>query len=329
MPEGDVVWRTARQLDHALTGRVLTRADFRVPRYATTDLTGETITGTESRGKHLLTRVDNGLTIHTHLRMDGSWRIRSAGGPAPRDYRIRLVLANDTWQAIGYLLGVVEIISSINEERVVGHLGPDLLGPGWNAAEAVRRLSASPDRAVGEALLDQRNLAGIGNMYKAEVLFLRGIDPWRPVGDVADLTALVELARRLLEANKNRVGQVTTGSTGRGQETWVYGRKGRPCRRCGTTIRGTTVPGTTVPGTTIRGTTVPGTTVRGTGLRDGTRSETRGTRFRDGARGSNSLEGAALRVTGPGTGGTGGGGREVDAEERVTFWCPHCQPAAG
>jgi len=237
MPEGDVVWRTARQLDDALAGRVLTRADFRVPRYATTDLTGNTVTGTESRGKHLLTRVDNGLTIHTHLRMDGSWRIRPADGPPPRDYRIRLVLANDTWQAIGYLLGVVEIISSINEDRVVGHLGPDLLGPGWNAAEAVRRLSASPGRAVGEALLDQRNLAGVGNFFLTEMLFLRGVSPWRSVGQVKDLDALVELGRRLLDANKTRIDQVTTGDRAPGRRTWVYGRAGQPCRRCGTRIR--------------------------------------------------------------------------------------------
>jgi len=237
MPEGDVVWRTARQLDDALAGRVLTRADFRVPRYATTDLTGNTVTGTESRGKHLLTRVDNGLTIHTHLRMDGSWRVRPADGPPPRDYRIRLVLANDTWQAIGYLLGVVEIISSINEDRVVGHLGPDLLGPGWNAAEAVRRLSASPGRAVGEALLDQRNLAGVGNFFLTEMLFLRGVSPWRSVGQVKDLDALVELGRRLLDANKTRIDQVTTGDRAPGRRTWVYGRAGQPCRRCGTRIR--------------------------------------------------------------------------------------------
>ncbi len=284
MPEGDVVWRAARQLDDALTCRVLTRTDFRVPRYATTNLTGGTVIGTVSRGKHLLTRVDSGQTIHTHLRMDGSWRILAAGGPPPRDDRVRLVLANDRWQAIGRLLGVVEVLPTKNEQRVVGHLGPDLLGPDWDAAEAVRRLQAKPDRPAGEALLDQRNLAGIGNVYRAEVLFLRGIDPWRPVGAISDLAALVELARRLLEANKNRVGQVTTGMTGRGQETWVYGRQGRPCRRCGERIRGSG----------------PG-----------------GTRTSGPARGAR-------------TGRPAGGGRASPAEEpdeRITFWCPRCQPA--
>jgi endonuclease VIII len=237
MPEGDVVWRTARQLDEALTGRALRRSDFRVPRFATTDLTGRAVTGTVSRGKHLLTRVDGGLTIHTHLRMEGSWRIRPAGDYLPRDHRIRLILANDVRQALGYLLGIVEVLPSHNEERVVGHLGPDLLGPGWDPAEAARRLQAGPDRAIGEALLDQRNLAGLGTIYRAETLFLRGVSPWRPVADIEALPELVTLAHRLLDANKDRGGTVTTGDRGRGRETWVYGRAGRPCRRCGTPVR--------------------------------------------------------------------------------------------
>ncbi len=237
MPEGDVVWRTARQLDDALTGRVLTRTDFRVPRYATTDLTGGTVTGTVSRGKHLLTRVDSGQTIHTHLRMDGSWRILAAGRAPPRDHRVRLVLANDRWQAVGRLLGMVAVLPTKYEERVVGHLGPDLLGPDWDAADAVRRLQAEPDRPAGDALLDQRNLAGVGNFFLTEMLFLRGVSPWRSVGQVKDLDALVELGRRLLDANKTRIGQVTTGDTAPGRRTWVYGRAGQPCRRCGTRIR--------------------------------------------------------------------------------------------
>ncbi|MGO9079501.1 MAG: DNA-formamidopyrimidine glycosylase family protein [Streptosporangiaceae bacterium] len=263
MPEGDTVWRAARQLSAALDGRALTRSDFRVPRYATADLAGRTVLRTLARGKHLLNRVDGGITVHTHLKMEGSWRIRPAGGYPPRDYRIRLVLANDSWQAIGRLLGVVEVLRTQDEERVVGHLGPDLLGPDWDADEAVRRLRSAPGRPVGEALLDQRNLAGIGNEYKAEVLFLRGLDPWRPAGGIEDLHALVDLARRLLEVNKDRPGRSTTGRTERGQQEWVYGRAGRPCRRCGTPIR---------------------------------RHE----------------------ASGPG----------ADPNERITFWCPYCQPPA-
>lgn len=237
-----MVWRTARQLQEALAGRVLTRSDVRVPRYATTDLAGRMVIGAVSHGKHLLIRVagrggDGGITVHTHLRMDGSWRIRPAADRIAPSHRIRLILANEAWQAVGYQLGIVEVLPTSREDTVIGHLGPDLLGPGWDLAEASRRLRASASRAVGEALLDQRNLAGIGNLYKAEVLFLRGVSPWRPVGDVADLGALLNLARRLMDANKERAGQVTTGVWRRGEETWVYGRAGRPCRRCGTAIR--------------------------------------------------------------------------------------------
>jgi endonuclease VIII len=237
MPEGDVVWYTARRLDEALSGRVLSRSDFRVPRLATADLTGDVVTGTVSRGKHLLTRTRGGLTVHTHLRMDGSWRVQPAADPVRESHRIRLILANDVCQAVGYQLGVVELIRTSEEDRVTGHLGPDLLGPDWDCAEAVRRLSAEPGRPIGEALLDQRNLAGAGTFYAAEMLFLRGIDPWRSVGDVEDLDALVELGQRLLDANKTRVGHVTTGDSRPGRESWVYGRAGRPCRRCGTLIK--------------------------------------------------------------------------------------------
>jgi endonuclease VIII len=237
MPEGDVVWWYARRLHAALAGKVLTRSDFRVPRFATADLTGRLVTGVVPYGKHLLTRVESGLTVHTHLRMDGSWRIRPAGEPAPAGHRVRLVLGNDTWVAIGYQLGVVEVLPTAQEDAVTGPLGPDLLGPGWDAGEAVRRLSAAGGRPIGEALLDQRCLAGIGNLYKSEVLFLRGVSPWRPVAKVGDLGALVSLAQRLLDANKDRIGQVTTGVWRRGAETWVYGRGGQPCRRCHTPVR--------------------------------------------------------------------------------------------
>src|SRR5579859_7690524 len=236
MPEGDAVWRTARRLHGALAGRVLTRSDFRVPRFATADLSGQTVTETISRGKHLLTRTDAGVTVHTHLRMDGSWRVRPAAERTTGGHRIRLILANDTWQAVGYLLGVVEILPTAAEHTAVGHLGPDLLGPDWDPAEAERRLRADPARPVGEALLDQRNLAGIGNIFATEMLFLRGLSPWRPVGEVADLRALVGLGQRLLDANKERAGMVTTGAARRGEETWVYGRAGRRCRRCGTPV---------------------------------------------------------------------------------------------
>jgi len=237
MPEGDVVWQTARRLHEALAGRTLTRSDFRVPRLATASLAGDVVTETASRGKHLLTRTRNGLTVHTHLRMDGNWRVRPAAERVRDSHQIRLLLANEEWQAVGYQLGVVELIRTSEEDRVTGHLGPDLLGPDWDPAEAVRRLRAAPDRPIGEALLDQRNLAGAGTVFATEMLFLRGIDPWRTVGDIKDLDALVDLGHRLLNANKARPRRSTTGDTAPGRENWVYGRAGRPCRRCETLIR--------------------------------------------------------------------------------------------
>jgi endonuclease VIII len=248
MPEGDTVWNTARMLDSALAGEVLRRSDFRVPQLATTDLGGWQVTGCASRGKHLLLRListggQHTMTLHSHLRMDGSWRIYSPGevwrgGPA---HQIRVVLRSLTTVAVGYHLHDLSLVPTDQEASLVGHLGPDLLGApeepgGWDAAEAVRRLGAHPDQPIAEALLDQRNLAGIGNLYKAEVLFLRGLNPWTPVSKVDDLDAVVELSHRLLLANRGRWNQATTGSLRRGQETYVYGRPGAPCRRCGTLI---------------------------------------------------------------------------------------------
>lgn len=237
MPEGDTVWYAARRLRAALAGQVLVRSDFRVPRLATADLAGQTVTEVISRGKHLLMRTDGDMTVHTHLKMDGFWRVSPTGEPR-RDHRIRLVLANAKWQAAGYLLGAVDLVRTSEEGEVTGHLGPDLLGPDWDAAEAVRRLGEQPDRPVAEALLDQRNLAGIGNYFVTEILFLRGISPWRPVGEVKDLPGLTGLAQRMLDASKLRPHQrATTGDLGRGQRDWAYGRAGKPCRRCGTPIR--------------------------------------------------------------------------------------------
>jgi endonuclease-8 len=240
VPEGDAVWSTAKRLHAALAGQVLTRSDFRVPRYATVSLTGQLVTEAVARGKHLLIRTDRGLTVHTHLKMEGAWRIQPADGRPLRDsHRLRLLLANSQWVAAGYQLGVTEVLATAREDQVIGHLGPDLLGPDWDAAAAVARLVRDQGRPIGEALLDQRNLAGSGTIYATEMMFLRGINPWRTVGSISadNLTALVELGHRLLDANKERAGHVTTGDARPGRESWVYGRAGRPCRRCGTVIR--------------------------------------------------------------------------------------------
>src|SRR5258705_13116461 len=136
MPGGDVGWYTARRLHGGRAGRLLTRSDFRVPRLATADLSGDVVTETVSRGKHLLTRTKSGLTVHTHLKMDGSWRVRPAAERLRDSPRIRLLLANEEWQAVGYQLGGVELIRTSEGERITGHLGPDLLGPDWDPDEA-------------------------------------------------------------------------------------------------------------------------------------------------------------------------------------------------
>ena len=232
MPEGDTVWRTARHLDQALSGRTLLATDFRVPDLATTDLSGRTVDATISRGKHLLTRLGD-VTLHTHLKMEGAWHLYRPGTAWRRPaHEARVVLTTDEWVAVGFALGVVELVS---DDSVVDHLGPDLLGPDWDLDEAVRRLTAQPERPIGEALLDQRNLAGIGNIYRSELCFLAGVPPTAPVAAVPDLPRLVRRARSLLEANKERVEQSTTGDLRAGRHTWVY--RQRTCRRCGTPVQ--------------------------------------------------------------------------------------------
>jgi len=236
VPEGDTVYRTARRLRDALEGRVLTATDFRVPAYATVDLSGQRVDEVVSRGKHLLIRTGD-ATIHSHLKMEGSWEVYPPDArwrhPA---FQARAVLRTADATAVGFLLGLLEVIPRDREDDAVRYLGPDLLGADWDADEAVRRLAAHPDQAIAVALLDQRNLAGIGNEYANELCFLRGMLPTRPVAQ-ADLPAAVDLAHRLLMANRERSRRVTTGDTRRGRTSWVYGRAGEPCRRCGTRIR--------------------------------------------------------------------------------------------
>ena len=240
MPEGDTVWLAGRRMHEALAGRTLTRTDFRVPQLATADLAGHTVVEVVSRGKHLLTRIGEGWSLHTHFRMDGSWHLyrpgdRWRGGP---QWQVRVLLETSEWQAVGYRLPVVELLPRDREVDAVGHLGPDLLGSDWDPAEARRRLIGDPARELGQALLDQRNLAGIGNLYKAEVCFLAGVTPWTPVGEVLELADVVDRSKRLLEANRDDPAQVTTGDRRRGRQHWVFERSGKPCLRCGTRVAG-------------------------------------------------------------------------------------------
>jgi endonuclease-8 len=241
MPEGDTVFRAARRLDAALGGDVLTHGELDVPRLATADLTGAHVLEVVPRGKHLLMRMslgDEALTLHSHLRMDGTWiLVRAPRSPyvVPR-HEIRALLRTEAWSAVGHLLGEVDLLRTADEHTVVGHLGPDLLDPAFDAAAAIELLAADPDREIAEALRDQRVLAGLGNELVTEVLFVRGINPWTPVGEV-DLARTVALAQRLIRANSTRAVRSSTGDLRPGRTSYVYARDGKPCRRCGTTIR--------------------------------------------------------------------------------------------
>lgn len=240
MPEGDTVFLAGKTLDRALAGRTLSRTDFRHPALATVDLTGRTVLGVGSVGKHLFTRFSGDLSLHSHLKMDGSWEVYRAGArwrhPA---HQVRVILADAQVQAVGFRLHDLELVPTDEESRLVGHLGPDLLNPQWtdeHTARAVAALAADPDRELGLALLDQRVMAGVGNLYKCEICFLLGVTPWVSVSEV-DAGKAVALARKLLPANAWRHEQSTTGELARGRRTWVYERTRQGCYRCGGPVR--------------------------------------------------------------------------------------------
>ena len=238
MPEGDSVYLAVTRLHAALAGNEITKSDFRVPRYATLDLSGKALHNVVARGKHILMRVDGGTTIHTHFKMEGEWHLyRHSDRWRGPGWQVRVVLETEPWVAVGFRLGVVDVLSTDKENDVVGHLGPDLLGDDWDADVARSNLMQDPDRPIGAALLDQTVMAGLGNVYKSEVCFLAGLDPWTRVGDVPDVAKVVDISKRVIEANRTTGMQITTGDNRPGRRHWVYGRKGEPCRRCGTRIQ--------------------------------------------------------------------------------------------
>lgn len=234
MPEGDTVYRAANNLRNALEGKTLTGCDIRVPRYATVDFTGRKVDAVLSRGKHLLIRVGE-YSIHSHLKMEGTWQVYAPGAKWRRPaFQARVILTTETSTAVGFELGVLEIVE--DEDDAVGYLGPDLLGPDWDASAAAANIESDPERAIGLALLDQRNLAGLGNVYRNEICFLRGIDPRTAVKDAGNVAKIVDLSFRTIMANKDRNQRVTTGDRRAGRHFWVYGRENKPCRRCGTAV---------------------------------------------------------------------------------------------
>jgi endonuclease VIII len=246
MPEGDTIHRTAEVLRAALLGRRITHARAqpqpglrRVPDLSR--LIGSTVVGVEARGKHLLIGFDSGLTLRSHLRMSGSWHRYRPGEPWHMPARLAsAILETAEAVAVAFNTPVVELLTDADLRRSgpLTSLGPDLLGAEFDISEALRRLRERDGEQLGNALLDQRAVAGIGNVYKSEVAFLERLDPWAPVAafEDGDLIAALRTARRLMQANLRGGARVSTGSSVRGQGLWVYGRARRPCRRCGTRI---------------------------------------------------------------------------------------------
>ncbi len=241
MPEGDTVHRTAARLHAALAGAEVTRAELRWPSVPDVDLTGATTLEVLARGKHILQRFDTGSTLHTHLRMEGQWRVEHPGPRTERALRrhdLRAAVLTARWSAVGLRLGMLDLVPTAREGDLVGHLGPDVLGPDWDPEAALEAVHADP-RSLVEALLDQRNLAGVGTFWASEVLFLERLHPWAPAAavDPERLRHLLDRTHRLM-AHAERTGyQVSTGVQRAGEGAYVHARSGRPCRRCGDTVR--------------------------------------------------------------------------------------------
>jgi endonuclease VIII len=256
VPEGDTIHRAAAALHRALAGQIVTAFDTGLAPLARVDddrpLTGRTIDRCEAVGKHLLIWFSGPLALRTHMRMSGSWHLYRPGERwqrSPRAMRIRIDTA--AWVAVAFNVPVAEFLDerAVARSRALTSLGPDLLHPSFDRTEALRRLAAAGPRPIGEVLLDQRVMAGLGNVFKSEVLFLCGIHPDRPASALApdDHARLVDIAVPLMHANTGAAAtggivtyrgmRRTTGRASEDERLWVYDRAGRPCRRCGSPIQ--------------------------------------------------------------------------------------------
>jgi endonuclease VIII len=253
VPEGDTIFRAARALNQALAGRTVTRFESVFPRLTRVDvdrpLRGRTIERVASRGKHLLIWFSGGLVLRTHMRMNGSWHIYRSGERWRRGrHDMRIVIATDAYEAVAFTVPIAEFVAGTDLEREMAGVGPDPLDERFDAADAVARLRARGDMDVADALLDQSAIAGIGNVYKSEILFAGGVHPFARVDELsaATLDRLVAIAVKFMRANVvdgtsaaivTYTGfRRTTGRADPSARLWVYGRGGKPCRRCGTPI---------------------------------------------------------------------------------------------
>jgi endonuclease-8 len=252
MPEGDTIHSAARRVGAALVGKEILGVETLQRRHGLDRwperLRGRSVRAVDAHGKHLLVRFEGGLTLHSHLRMRGKWGVYERGrrwSRPPR--RAWLVIRTPEHEVVQFDGPVLELMTDGRSrfDRRLAALGPDILAEDFDEVALVSGLREDdPTRAIGDALLDQRNLAGMGNVWKSEACFLAGIDPWRPLGEVSDHEALAiaRAARPLMQRSVVRGGRIVTWEPdrpvrGRERRTWVFDRAGSPCRRCATTIR--------------------------------------------------------------------------------------------
>jgi endonuclease VIII len=246
VPEGDTIFQTAAALRPLLVGQPILAARARRPGPAVERLVGAHVTSVEPIGKHMLIRFDNGLALHTHLRMSGTWH-RYAPGERWRmpAWQARVVLEVPDHVVVCFNAPVAELMDerAVKLHPALQSLGPDLLAGTFSSDIAFQQLKAQTHREIADAVLDQRVMAGVGNVFKSEILFIESVNPWTLVSalDDATLARLIETAHRVLldNARPGHPRRVTTlgDPSARGQSLWVYGRANRPCSRCGTTIR--------------------------------------------------------------------------------------------
>jgi len=249
MPEGDTIHRAARTLHAALAGQRIERFESVFPHLTRVDaerpIAGRCVERVEARGKHLLMWIDGDLVLRTHMRMHGSWHVYRPGERWQRPrHELRILIETLPYVAVAFTVPVAEFVAAKSLDRVgpVAELGPDLLSNSFDAAEACARLAARPDMEIADALLDQRVLAGIGNVFKSEVLFAARVNPFTLVRALPaeQLTRLVAIAARQMQANVGDsapAGRRTTNRLDPSARLWVYGRRGLPCRRCGAPIQ--------------------------------------------------------------------------------------------